>query len=278
MRELLVGDFDKMAESVVREYLDNNVSLEDGLAKISMVEGLNPDQIQNLVQLANSLAHLTLFDRKDDGDKIVEFSPADPDAVLKKVYTDEVPEPEPCPEMDAPESRCSDMFGDFPDLTSKIRAALGGGGEEETVVSPEGDAVTKTVTKSSPGQRSMMVIKIRKVAEEVGQRKIAAAIQYREVLDGLAAEFAKLYGPDYSDFEKRALALRGDKAIPVLQDVRRCLKKDILVQVDNTKTAVLVDDASKDIQDLDKLIKLSERYQDCVDGEEYLQKEAGRWL
>ena len=272
MRAFREEDFRKMSRDVVSGYLKKEASLSDGLVKVSEDMGLDPNQIQNLVQLANSLAHLTLFENKNDGDKIINFSPADPDDVLRKVYKENpVPESQEGCECDAvsPMDRESDFFGDFPNLAEKLKSVLSSGGETTEIV-PGG--------MDDPGgnARSMMVIKIRKVASELKDKELSSAMEYQEELDKLASDFAKLYGPDYNEFEKTAFALRGEMAVPILTDIRACLR--ISGAVEKTafeKTACVVDTDTKEIKSLDKLIKLAESHRDYAKAYNYLQQEVG---
>jgi len=276
MRVLRAEDFEKMAREVVDEYLNQSVPLDAGLAKAAMDGELNPDQIQNLVQLANSIAHLTLFDGKNDGDKIVKFNPADPDVVLKKVYNDNVPE---CcgdeeegeavvpgsPSMDS----ASDFFGDFPDLSKKIRELSGHSDETP------GIEIDDASGGATPARKSVVIIKIRKVAEELKDRELVAAIEYKEELDKLASEFAKLYGPSYEDFEKDALSVRGDKAVPVLCDVRSCLRMAPIQSTVLEKSARVVDSDTPLMTSLDTLIKLSATHQESRAAYNYLKEKVG---
>lgn len=273
MRAFQEDDFKKMARDVVAEYLEKDIPLVAGLTKVAEDMGLNPDQIQNLVQLANSLAHLTLFENKQDGDKVVDFSAADPDDVLKNVYKEKpVPECQETCEMASPENKETDFFGDFPDLSTKIREALNPGKADGEVSSEPGDG-------ASPNRQSMMIIKIRKVASELKDKELASAIEYREELDKLAADFAKLYGPDFKEFEKEALAFRGDLAVPVLTDIRSCLRMTGAVEkVASEKTAAVIDTNTKEMKSLDKLIKLSESHHDYAKAYNHLHQKVGRIL
>ncbi len=272
MQVLQEDDFKKMAQDIVTAYLEKDVPLADGLAKTAEGMGLNPDQIQNLVQLANSLAHLTLFENKQGGDKVIDFSAADPEDVLKKVYKEgPVPEQQETCEMASPENSETDFFGDFPDL-SKIREAINPGEAPGEVSSEPGDG-------ASPQQHTMMIIKIRKVASELKNRELTSAIEYREELDKLATEFAKLYGPDFAEFEKKALAFRGNLAVPVLTDIRSCLR--IPGEVEETtseKIAFVVDTKAKEMLSLDKLIKLAEDHRDYAKAYKHLHQKAGSVL
>jgi len=265
MKVLSSNDFDRLAKAAALEYLDNSIPLEQTLAKISNELGLNPDQIHNLVQLANTLTHLTLFD-KADKEKIIEFEPADPDKVLKNVV--ECPE---TPENELPQDslldKIMDMFGELPKEDVQEKVEKTGPGE-----------VTKTVTKTGPGRKSMMIIRIRKVAQELESRKHAAAFEYKEQLDDFASEFAKLNGPDLEHFEKEAFALRGDAAIPVINDIRSCLKLPLITNISLEKKACVVDTASKEFQAFDQLLKLTDEYNLCKEACDYLQSNLGRWL
>ena len=273
MRILRADDFEKMARSVVNDFLSpQSVPLLDGLVKVSAEEGLNPDQIQNLVQLANRIAHLVLFDQKGSEDKTIEFDPADPDDVLKKVFSDRSPpltdDSEVC-EAVSPSDKITDMFGDFPDMSSKIKQVMDEApdvGESEEVSEP------------SKHRRATVVIKIRKVAEELETQKHQKALEYKDELDKLASEFAKLYGPDFREFEKEAMALRGELAVPVLTDVRRCLRLSEKIPKYIEKTASVIDTNKSDIKSLDKLIKLAQEHRDCIEAFEYIKEKAGKLL
>lgn len=280
MRALNTSDFERLAKHAAEQYIATKTPLEKSLAKIAEAEGLNPDQIQNLVQLANTLTHLALFDSKSD-DKIVEFEPADPEKVLSSVYNGD----EPCSvetsgSSEAPVvtvessgsgstsptmSREQDFFGDF-NLLDKIKETLTGAGASSA------QATAPSASSTSPGQRTMMIIKIRKVAEDLRHRKIAAAQEYKSELDKLATEFAKLYGPDYEGFEQSALAHRKEAAIPVLNDLRACLRMPAK-KLAMVKSAGVIDCSSKEHKSLDKLIKLAGDFDDFDAACEYLSTE-----
>lgn len=277
MQALREDDFKKMARDVVTEYLGKKTPLSESLVKMSEDMGLNPDQIQNLVQLANSLAHLTLFDNKDGDDKIIEFSPADPESVLKSVYKENpMPESQEACEMESPVSRETDFYGDFPDLASKLKSISSGGIEEKVAsIMPEADE-QEPAAGMSPRQQSMAIIKVRKVASELKDKELASAMEYSEELDKLATEFAKLYGPDFNEFEKTALAFRGEMAVPVLSDIRSCLRMaDTTENISFEKKACVVDADTKEIKSLDRLIKLSEDHKDYARAYNHLQQKVG---
>lgn len=255
MRVLNREDYEKLARPVVAEFVEGKAPLADNLVKTSMSAGLNPDQIQALVQVANTLAHLDLFDRKDDGDKVVEFKPADPKEVLHRVYNGE--------KLENVKAECGspdlmDFFGDMPG--------------DESPCEPEADVETE---EDSPRKRQITIIKIRKVAEELNQRKMAAALEYEEEIDKLASEFARLYGPDFGEFEKDAVDLRGSNAIPVLSDIRNLLRMPAVNPNNFDKTARLVDASTPELEKLGRLIDLVEEAKNCEAGLMLLQNKYG---
>lgn len=274
MRPLRIEDFEKLAKRIVAEHLGKNTPVIDNVVKVAEEMGLNPNQVKNLVQLANKMTHLALFERKNDGDKIIDFSPIDPDDVLRKLYPEGEPEEDVASvcEPDAVD-RITDLLGDLP-------SSLDGTDVSETLPEENNEAADPDGTPypTSPNRRSVLVIKIRKVAEELESKKLGAAWEYREELDKIASDFAKLNGPSYEEFEKDALAVRGRSAIPVLSDIRNCLKLPGIKTVVLEKTARVVDTDTPLMRRFDELVKLSNQYDDCEAAVAYLKKEVGNVL
>jgi hypothetical protein len=267
MRVFSSDDFKKMARVVVNRFMDGT-PLSDGIVKSALDNELNPDQIRNLVQMANTMAHMTLFYNKNDGDKIVEFSPADPKDVMQNVYKDEMPPEEDSCDACSPE-KAMDMFGDLSSVVDKIKDMVSNG--QSTSVETES-------TPTSPVKRQMTIIKIRKVAEALDNEKLETAHAYQDELDKVASEFAKLYGPDHGEFEKDALAWRGNAAVPVLNDIRNCLRMERISPAPLTKTARVVDTDDRMLQSLERLMKLASAYEDYCDAKTFLQEKVGGYL
>lgn len=261
-------DFEKMAQTIVDSYLKNAVPMEKSITKVALDNGLNPDQTKNLVNVSNVMAHITLFDKKAD-DKIIEFEPADPRSVLRQIYKNTEPEEAQAESPGSGTDRITDLFGDISELGDKVREMAGRPGKDTLDETP----VDEAKTDLSPEKKQIMIVRIRKVAEELKSRKLQHAWEYKEELDKLAAEFAKLYGPDHGEFEKDAMSARGSAALPVLADVRRCLRLPGLETSTFTKTARVVDAEKPRMQSLDRLIKLAEKFNNTTAGYQYLQKE-----
>lgn len=276
MRVIQADEFKKMAQSVVDSYLSQSIPLEESLAKLSADQGLNPDQIKNLVQLANTMAHLALFDRKKGDDKIVEFPPADPSSVIKRVFSNGEPPEDASTPAETLRSE-SDLFSDLPDLLDKVKDMIRKPGDAST--SPAPATPGEDASDVTPAKRQMLIIRIRKVASELENKQHEAAFEYKDELDKLASDFAKLYGPDYDEFEKDALALRGELAVPVLADMRHCLRMPALVlNSELTKSARVVDSASKPMKALDRLIKLNDAYETYAEAKKHLTEQVGPCL
>lgn len=272
MRVMQPEDFEKMARAVVDDYLKTSTPMEKTIIKVALDEGLNPDQIKNLVNMSNVMAHMTLFDKKAE-DKIVEFEPADPASVLKHIYKSGEVEEVAAPAAPTPD-RVADLFGDITELVDKVKA-MAGRPEEAESATPEEPAEEVDV---APRKKQMLIIKIRKVAEDLTDKKLQCAHEYKEELDKLATEFARLYGPDHTEFEKDAMVTRGETVMPILADVRRCLRLPELRENNFEKTARVVDTDTPQMKSLDRLIKLAKQFEDTSAACRYMEKEFGQCL
>lgn len=281
MRVLREEDFKKLAQEVVDAYLKQAMPLADSAVKVAMDNGLNPDQIKQLVQLANTMAHLSLFDQKNDGDKCVEFEPADPDNVLKKIYVDGEPVEESS--GSASPSDTTDMFSDFKDIMEKVRSVVDDARSDKPPEAVAGNpecpgSACGAQDSVSPAKQQMIIIKIRKVAADLEDKQHQAGFEYKEELDKLATEFAKLYGPDFEEFEKDAYALRGDSALSVLADLRHCLKLAAAPRGAFVKQARVVDSNTKEMKSLVKLAELAHTWLEYGDALNHLREQAGDLL
>lgn len=81
-------DFDKLAAQVVDQFLAGDTQLASAAAKVASSSQLNPDQIERLVQTANTQTFLRMMDqRKEAGeeDLMHEFDPIDSRQVIRIV-------------------------------------------------------------------------------------------------------------------------------------------------------------------------------------------------
>jgi len=266
MRVLQRADYENLAKEAVAKMVNESVPLNRSLVKISDSMGLNPDQIKALVQVANTLAHLDLFDRKNDGDKIINFTPADPDQVLKDVVTSD--------------DGCSCGSSCESDVADKIKDFFGDFSADPSPASPAalanvGTSINDATNDPSPRRHQIMIIKIRKVAEELKQQKLAALHLYNEERDKLASEFAKLYGPRFEEFEKDAIDVYGADAVPLLGELRYALRMPSIKCAVFEKTARLVDSDTPEMHGFKKMKDLMDKASACAAGIDLLTKEVG---
>jgi len=258
MRELRPEDYEKLAQHVVDAFLADDAPLADGVTKAAMELELNPHQIRNLTQLSNVTAHLKLFEKKAE-DKVIEFVPVDPADIIQSMFKGITHEKTA---SDGSYDHALDFYGDF--VTANVCAP-----QEKLAEIPQDEKPTR-----HPHQRSKMILRLQKVAEELDTQRIQNAQSYVEELDKLAAEFAKLYGPDIGSFEKDAVARYGELAVPTINDIRTCLRMDGISM--NTvdamnKTARVVDDETPEMRSLAQLIKFAAQTANCAHSLEYLR-------
>lgn len=281
MRALNVEHFQKLARTAVSEFVEKGTPLEDSVTRTAVSNELNPEQVRNLVQLANVMAHKMLSDKKDeaDGDRIIDigdFEPLTPSKIIEKVYSGrDVPSSTDSSASLAGSDRILDFFGDLFDSCG-VDVETGGSGEEIEIPGEK-----ERAEKEDEASRGIAIIRIRKTAEYIDNESKDAAVEYRHVLDKVASEFAKLYGPPYEEFEKEALSWRGTGGVPVLNDIRSCLGLEPLEQGTAEKVASvrrLVDTDTKLMQNFDQLLKLSAHYADLKVAKDYLQEKVGSAL
>jgi hypothetical protein len=259
----MITDFEmikKFANEIAREYVSQRCPITDSVLSFCEENQLNPEQIRNLVQLINTLIHMLLFETKTD-DKIVEFEPLDPDVLIKKIFSETTPEEE-LPETS--DTINVDLFDDLSSTFRNLQQRLGLAKEKTIDLSDVfGPGIAKVKEETGPNshKRQLMIMKIQKTAEELQMRNKETAFEYTDVLDSLASKFAMMYGPNLEEFEKDALALRGEKAIPILKDLRICLREPTK-EYDQTmiKQARVVDGSTDQMQMLDYLIMLHDEY------------------
>jgi hypothetical protein len=81
-------DFDKIAETIVNRYLNDKVKLADAAAEMAMQNNMNPDQVQRMIEAANTLTFLRLMDQakaQQKGDLTEEFEPIDHSQVMQSM-------------------------------------------------------------------------------------------------------------------------------------------------------------------------------------------------
>ena len=258
-------DYEKLAKHVVNDFIEKEIPLADGVLKVASEMDMGPEHLRNLVQISNKMAHLRLFEKKAD-DKFIEFEPADPRKVLEALFAKMSSETEKTA-ADGGYDRDSDFFGDFSVPSEETT-------KEAEVVEPPPEKKLE-----HPHKRDISLQTLRKTAEDLYSRKLQAEFGYLEEMDKLAAEFAKLYGPDYVEFEKDALYHYGEVTVSILGDIRDRLRMpEIGIGVTSNSTekqARLVDVETAEMDSLRKLLKFAGEAAQCGLGHEYLSQKLG---
>lgn len=329
-------DFDKMAEEIVSRYLTGGTKLADAAAQMAMQQNMNPDQVQQMIQAANTLTFLKLMEQakqQQGGDLTQEFDPINHQDVLSAMLHGQESGPgagqAPMPGMEGMGGGMGGMEGldpsmlhgmghnedleqpmgdesmmphgdaaadddidteedagpfayagkkkpgksdksDKPDKGKdkakgeKLKGGLADGkpdkafdakqlakgkkDEKEEHTNDEGAAeeIAKDHLEKDP-QYYKKQEKNQKEAHFLGQRKLGEALQskrlglefaFEEGVVKLAKEFRKLYSPSFAMFEKDAMVLHGNDALPVLNALREQLRLPARTEVDTGKIKI----------------------------------------
>lgn len=81
-------DFDKIAEKIVNRYINDRVKLADSAAEMALDHNMNPDQVQRMIEAANTLTFLKLMEQaksQQKGELTEEFEPIDHAQVMQSM-------------------------------------------------------------------------------------------------------------------------------------------------------------------------------------------------
>lgn len=255
-------DFDKMATEVVDRFFTGQAKLADAAAEMAGSHGLNPDQIERLVQAANTMTFLRgMEQRKQEGagDLLHEFDPIDARHVIRIVidgagahvmpdgeeqgHGDEMELPdemsgmhmnpaegepghEDSPEVEECEEKCHDKL-DPPGVKTKKK------------YEPDDEA-----DEAAPPSKEARIMRAQKLAGILEDQYRQAEWAYEERFDALASRFKRVYNPmSFEAFEKDAMAEFGDEVgLTILNGLRAARKLPALEkQAAFEKTAALQD-------------------------------------
>lgn len=209
-------DFDKLATQVVDKFFSGAAKLADAAADVAQEHSLNPDQIERLVQSANTMTFLRGMDdrkRQGVGDLMHEFDPIDSRQVIKIVIDGAGIHINPNASMarghEEGEETVDEM--DMPE----INAAEGDEGHKDT---PEVEACEEEChdkldpkhTTTLP-RKEAAVMRAYKLAGLLEDQRKQAEWAFEDKFNALAARFRRVYNaPDYASFEKDAMVEYGD--------------------------------------------------------------------
>lgn len=72
---------EKLGTQISKDFLEKQISLTDGLEKVSTMHGLNQNQVHRVAEAANVKTYLELMKTAQD-DSYIEFDVADPNQVI----------------------------------------------------------------------------------------------------------------------------------------------------------------------------------------------------
>lgn len=205
-------DYENLATDAVNAYFKSSTPLNQSILKIAQEQDFNPDQIKRLVEMANVKTFLKSFNAPDGKGKNIEFDVAEPDKILKEYYGGG-PKKVTITKITVTQGG-DDFFGDLPDMMRDERHP------------DESEAPAEEKTASIKPKREAVIMRLRKVAEDLTSKIYEKEHDYVENLEKLAMEFRKDYGPDYAEFEKTAMLLNGPGVSPLLDDLRTMIKWD----------------------------------------------------
>jgi hypothetical protein len=170
--------------------------------KTAQSHNLNPDQIRTVVRLANVEVFQRLFEKKADGDKMIEFTTGDPEAVINDLYKDAQGNVNAGLAKTAGYDMARDFYGDFPkeDFTK----------EAETTPKEEVE-----VLRINPQE---LKFNLNEASDKLRIDKFAAELKWKESIEKASSSFKQAHGlaagAEFSEFEKNALSIEGEDFLP----------------------------------------------------------------
>jgi hypothetical protein len=210
-------DFDKLAGQIVDRFFSGQAKLADAAADIAQEHSLNPDQIERLVQAANTQTFLRGMDdrkRSGVGDLMHEFDPIDSRQVIKIVIDGAGihinPHAGSAPGHEEGEETVDEM--EMPE----INLAEGEDGHKDT---PEVEACEEEChDKLDPAHTTTLprkeaaVMRAHKLAGLLEDQRRQAEWAFEDKFNALADRFRRVNDPtNYSAFEKDAMVEYGDE-------------------------------------------------------------------
>lgn len=237
--------YQKFAEAVATDLIESKIPLNDSIIKLARSRDMTQEQIKRLCEATNNVTFNKLFKQnKTASDRIVEFDVADASVILNSlIKRAEVK----TAELVVPASALSELKD-----------------EMHTIRHPE-PSMEKTAStfelRPSTGQLDIEIDRrtITKAREHLQIEKLACDMQYRDAINALRNQFRRLYdAAPFETFEKNAVALYGDTAVPHLSVLRTLMNKpDVEYNISGLeKRAGLVDDSSVELSALKKVIEI----------------------
>ncbi len=243
MRALREQDYDEMAGRVVGRFLDSGVKMADAAVEEAVQGQLNADQIERLVQAANTMAFLRMMEaRKAEGaqDMTHEFEPLETRSVIKSIidggpnldqpmHDGTVKPPfdgsddEPLPD-EMSKHRKAQEPEDAPNISDLYEGPFPKG-EQQKAQERSDDKKPPARAQDKDVKKEAMVRgnRLAKLASVFDDQLIAAEMAFDDGFGRLARLFKLAHGaPRFEDFEKDAMSVEGDQhGLAVINLIRR---------------------------------------------------------
>ena len=295
-------DFDKLAARIVDQFLEGDTKLADAAAKIAASSQLNPDQIERLVQSANTQTFLRMMDqRKEAGeeDLMHEFDPIDSRQVIR-IVIDNAGVHISGPHDHGDDEGLEGIEGiseenKLPDEMAELRQETEGGeggveldeaaaeaaaAEEAAEAAAAAETAQATQGKKEEKEAALRRQRMRKLAGLLEDQYLQHAWAFEEQFEKLAARFKRAHADlSYGVFEKDALAEIEDDAgtniLNLLRETRGLPAMELTAA--REKTAALADrhvsNDSPELQMFEGLTKLAHESQKVQRGLEWIKSQ-----
>jgi hypothetical protein len=242
MRALREQDYDEMAGRVVDRFLGGGVKMADAAVEEAVNGQLNADQIERLVQAANTMAFLRMMEaRKAEGERDMthEFEPLETRSVIRSII-DAGPglcQPEPdgpaMPQSDGDDAPLPDEMGEHR-RTHEPESAPDGSdapdgpfpkGERQRAQERPNDKKSPAKARDKDSKKEAMVRghRLAKLASVFDDQLVVAEMAFDDGYHRLARMFKLAHGaPRFDEFEKDAMSVEGDQhGLAVINLMRR---------------------------------------------------------
>lgn len=219
-------DFESHAEQITRSFQagesNGGSTLNDLVTKVAKDLNLTPEQVSRLCKRVNVKNFEVKFAAMD-GDKNVKFELAQPEQVVASLFKD----------AEIKTAEAADLYPDLPKPTSLPLL------DSVKLASAEAHAARTASFLPTTPPVDILYERARKMTEVLEGRAKQADDAWNSAVNGVIAR-TKGIRWDHDAFEKSALCLVGDAAVPELEQVRSTLGMPAL-GLDQTKVAALVD-------------------------------------
>lgn len=251
MPQLTERHLEKYATEVVNGFFQGETPMTEGVVKVAERENFNPEQIKRLVEAANNMAFQRKFSEAEGTDRTAatEFETADPNAAIQRLIGAAKEVMDAVEQSGCPAAPEGDLTADLPTTRPDAKPL--------DMAGPE-DNLNKVGEPRVQGH--IMILKLRKTAEELRDREYQTRVTLTDDFQKLATAFTRLNGTSFEAFEKDAFYKWGPRVAPHLQLLRRSLKKEAATydHATMTKIARVIDSATPEMQLLRNVMTGSE--------------------